>query len=493
LPLREFDYVIVGAGAAGCVLANRLSADPSVNVLLLEAGGRARHPFYRIPLAIGALRRFAHNDWGLSSEPEPGLGGSSLRLQQGKVVGGSSAINGMVHARAPADDYDSWAVPGWSYVDLLPYFARSVEAGGGPLPVRMPANPHPLDKAFIAAAGEDAHLLSFNIRDGFRATSGFAYLDPVLRRKNLQILTGAQATRWVPVSLETGAVEYLRAGKARHVIARRETIVACGAYHSPKFLLLSGLGPADASRALGIPVLADLPRVGRNLQNHVDASIAYRCPKPVTLHSLMRFDRIALAMVRAYASRTGAGAEFPGAGVAFTQGIELHLVRAVGLPQPHFRRKAEDAFSIRVILLHPQSRGTVTLRSAEPLDAPRVQLNYLTDPADLAALIRGIEAARGIVLRPALDEFRGAELSPGSEVLEPWLRANAGTQGHPAGTCRMGLDDGAVVGPDLKVRGVAGLRVVDASVMPTVVGAHTHATTVAIAERAADLILGKVT
>jgi choline dehydrogenase len=529
---RHFDYIVVGAGAAGCVLANRLSADPSVRVLVLEAGGWGIPAISEIPLSIGLLRGRARYDWRYTSEPEPFLGNRTLSLPQGRVVGGSSAINGMVYLRGRPSDYDHWRElgnEGWSWREVLPYFekaeSRAVPGRQGAVPVTQASPTNPLDEAFVHA-GELAGFprcrsfnkdpadgfgyFDFNIFRGRRWTARRSYLRPALGRANLTVRTGAQATRILFSGKRAHGVEWTSTTGAVDVAMGNEVILCAGAIGSPRLLMLSGIGDPSHLRSLSIDVVAPLAGVGSNLQNHPDVSVRYACSKPITLHSLLRADRIALAMLRAFFTGVGPAAGFPGVAGAFLRSqagftdpdLECHLVwakrAAAARPRSPFRARSqseEDGFSIRMCLLNPSSRGTVRLASRDALAAPLIRHSYLSSQADCNALVAGVRLIRDVVSRPPFDIYRGAELEPGGSIgdgagVAQWVRETLDTQGHPVGTCRMGSDELAVVDRRLAVRTIEGLRVVDASVMPVIPKANTFATTIMIAEKAFDMICG---
>jgi len=534
-PARDYDYVIVGAGTAGCVLANRLSADPACRVLLLEAGGEDRHPYLHIPLAVGRLHERMMFDWGLESECEPGLGDRPLEAMRGKVLGGSSSINIMNCTRGHPGDYDRWAAGGahgWSHAEVLPWFRRSERWAGAPRPWRGTDGPvgvtastfeDPLNDAWLAAADEAGYPRTGDLNGpdpvgfgrgqafidgGRRASAARAYLRPARGRPNLAVRTRVLVTR---VLIERGravGVEFLRDGRAHRVHAEVEVLLCAGAFNSPQVLMLSGVGPADELGRHGLSVAADLP-VGRNLQDHVAVGIAFARRTPGPFHAQMRADRIALSMLRAWLFGTGPATRLPSGIYAFLRtrpeaavpDLEFMFRCAPAHPHPWFpwlRPAGRDGFGIRPALLHPRSRGEVALRSADPSARVRIRFNLLTEADDVQVLIDGVERALALAHARPLDPFRGEMLTASADLasraaIEAWIRRTAVTVHHPAGTCRMGSPDdpGAVVDPQLRVRGVERLRVVDASVMPDMVSAHINACVLMIAERAAALIRGE--
>jgi 4-pyridoxate dehydrogenase len=528
-----YDYIIVGAGSAGCVLASRLSADAGVRVLLLEAGGHDWHPYIRVPLGMGRLHERRMFDWGFVTEPEPGLGGRSLKASRGKVLGGSSAINVMAYTRGNPGDFDRWAqkgATGWSYADVLPYFKRCETFGGGqnewrggegPLGTEFARTTDPLYAAWIeaaAAAGipytpdynaasQDGFGTSqYTIRNGRRASAASAYLRPAMRRRNLRVETGALVTRVTLRGTTVTGIEYVRRGQKREAQALREVIVAGGAFSTPQILMLSGIGPAAHLRDIGIAPVIDLP-VGRNLQDHLAVFLSFTRRKPGPFHAQMRFDRMAASMIRAYLFGTGPGTVVPGGLHAFIKtrpelavpDIEFMFRGTAVHPHlwfPAINPAYRDGFAIRPTLLHPDSRGEIRLRSADPRDPMRIAYNFFSAPNDLANLRHGFRLARGIAYQRPLDAFRDTETAPGINVksdgeIDAYIRRTAITAHHPAATCPMGHGPDAVLDHEMRVRGVERLRVVDASAMPDLVSGHLNAAVMMMAEKAADMIAGK--
>jgi choline dehydrogenase len=532
------DYVVVGAGSAGCVLANRLSADPQVRVILLEAGGRDWNPLLRVPLMTGVLLRNRHANWFYHTEPEPNLDGRRLFWPRGKVLGGSSAINGMVWTRGLPSDYDGWAqmgLPDWSFEKVLPAFRRSerhhlgaddLHGGDGPQPVSRPNTPNPLFDAFVEAgrmAGypvtddfngprqEGFGRYDFSTSGGERWSTARAFLDPVRHRPNLTIVTKAHLVRIVFEGRRVVALDVSVGGRPTRIAVGREAILACGAVNSPQVLMMSGVGDADDLARHGIPVVADVKGVGRNLQDHLLVRVEHVCNEPVTLHSTLRGDRAAAALVRAMVTKSGPAASFPlevGAFVRsdpaldtpdlqshFLPGLSTAALRLPFVKRPPVKHDGHGFFA-NIYQLRPESTGRITLRSADHRDAPVIRPNYLSSPRDRQVLREGVKILRRVFAQAPFDRFRGPELSPGPDVrtdaeIEAWMCRTADTVFHPVGTCRMGADgdEGAVVDGKLRVRGVEGLRVADASVMPRMPSSNTNAPTIMIGQRAADLIL----
>jgi choline dehydrogenase-like flavoprotein len=529
--MQDVDFVIVGAGTAGCTLAARLSEDPQARVLLLEAGGaHDRHPLVQVPLGVGKLHEHAMFDWGLESEPEPALDGRRLEAMRGKLLGGSSSINMMTITRGDAGDFDRWArngARGWSYADVLPYFRRMEGWTGTPSPLRGRDGPvrvergrfrDPLNEGWKAAGrlhgfatnedynGQTAEgfgLGQYFIHRGRRMSAARAYLRPAMGRGNLRVVTGAHATRIVFEGSRAVGVEYHVRGRPAIARAAREVVLAAGSFNTPQLLMLSGIGPADELRDHGIPVRADLP-VGHNLQDHLAVMLRFERRDHGPFRAQMRVDRMAVNMLRAWLLGSGPATTLPSDLFAFVKtrqelavpNIEFMFRCAVLHPYlwfPLLRPGYVDGYGIRPTLLHPRSRGRVRLRSADPFDRVRIAFNAFAEPADLDELHEGYECARDVAYSAPMDAFRGRQIAPDPAAVSPeavkaWIRRTAITAHHPAGTCAMGDHAQAVVDPELRVRGIEALRVADASVIPDMPSAHINACVFMIAERASDLL-----
>jgi len=526
-----YDYIIVGAGSAGCVLANRLSEDTAARVLLIEAGGRDKHPYIHIPLGLGRMHERRMFDWGYDTDPEPNLDNRRIEAMRGKVLGGSSSINVMAYTRGNPGDYDRWAqkgARGWSFADVLPYFRRcetwqggedAWRGGAGPLGTEFAKTKDPLYDAWLAAAKATGYPLTedyngrqpegfgraqFTIRDGRRSSSANAFLKPAHGRSNLTVAVNAQTTRVILDGASAKGVEYVKNGATLRAEAGREVILAAGAFNTPQILMLSGIGPAQHLRDFGVKVAADLP-VGKNLQDHLGAYMTYMRRQPGTFHRDMRVDRMALSMIRAYMFGTGPGTVVPGGLHAFVKtrpelavpDIEFMFRGTAANPHlwfPLVRPAFLDGFGIRPTLLHPDSRGELLLGSADPLQAPRIAYRFFTAPNDLPTLREGFKRARELAFHQALDRYRGEEIGPGLKVktdgeIDGWLKKSVITAHHPASTCAIGPD--GVLDPELRVRGIERLRVCDASAMPDLVSAHINACVLMMAEKGADLVRGR--
>jgi choline dehydrogenase len=527
----SFDYIVVGAGSSGCVLAARLSEDPQARVLLLEAGGSDAGNQIAMPLAWFRAMMNPAIGWGYMSEPEAHADNRRIPAPRGKVIGGCSSINGMMYSRGHPSDYDQWAqmgLRGWSFAEVLPYFRKSernwrgaTEHHGGDGPLTVSRNdPNPtIYKAIIAAAeamGFD-HLDDFHgaTQEGFstvdvtthggrRGSTAARFLRPAMARRNLTVISNALTTRILTEGGRAVGIEYERDGTVERVHADREVILSAGAFNSPQLLQLSGIGPADELRQHGIAVVQDLPWVGRNLQDHHSIRGLYEASGAFTFDSQLRFDRMALAAVQWGLFGTGAIAQMPIGAQGFVrtrEGLDRPdlqmLVSSVAMDAnvwfPLVRKRRGDYLAVAGVLLHPESTGTVTLRSANPKDKPMIHFNVLDSEGDKASFRRIIRFQRELFAQPAAAALVNSELQPGPDVqsdaeIDAYVRSVIGTAMHPTSTCAMGK----VLDEELRVLGVDGMRVVDCSSMPTIVGGNTNAPAIMLAEKAADMILGRV-
>jgi choline dehydrogenase/4-pyridoxate dehydrogenase len=534
--MDSWDYIIVGAGSAGCTLANRLTEDADVKVLVLEAGGWDRDIWIHMPLGWGRLLQERRHDWGYDTEPIAELAGRRIECARGKVIGGSSSINAMAYVRGNRGDYDRWAsygLPDWSYAHVLPYFRRqesweggasAYRGGDGPLKTEMARYEDPLVDAYAEAARTDGHpftddyngaqqegfcRMQMTIGNGRRCSGAVAYLRPAMARPNLRVEILALATRVVFEGSRAVAVEYVQNGQTRVARAEREVILAGGFINSPQLLMLSGVGDPDALKTHGIPVTVALHGVGQNLQDHPTTLITYARAEPGPLYRTMRMDRLAVALADAYLRGKGFATNLPSGITAFLKSdpseplpdIQLLFVAAPFGAKPYLpfsKPGFADGFALRAVVLRPESRGSITLASADPATPPRIHQNLLATDSDWRRMKAAIRLFRDLATRPPVRRFVKAELAPGADAIsdaaiEAHARNTAITVHHPCGTCRMGAasDETAVVDPELRVRGVEGLRVVDASVFPDLVGGNINAAVVMIAEKAADLIRGR--
>src|SRR3954470_14400973 len=520
------DYVIVGAGSAGCALAGRLSEDSSTRVLLIEAGGADRHPNIKIPAAF-AKQFKTKLDWDLATEPEPHCHGRALYIPRGKGLGGSSSMNAMLYVRGRPLDYDLWearGAAGWGWDDVRPYFLRAEHnergasehhAVGGPLHVADERSPRPLTRRFLQAAErvgipriadyngpeqDGASLCQVTQRNGRRWSAADAYLRPALERPNLEVRTGAHVLR---VELEGARAVGVRLrdkrGREEVVRAEREVLVCAGAIGSPQLLMVSGIGPADHLRSVGVDVAVDAPAVGGNLQDHPYVVCVWEATAPESLYGADKPRGLAEWLLRRSGPLTSSVAE-AFAFVRSRPGLPAADLQYHFAPAYFVDNGAEDfdghAFTMGPVLISPKSRGEIRLAAADPVAKPRIVTNALAEPEDMAALVTGVELARELAGAAPLSIVRGREIYPGENVrddadVEDFIRGRVELLYHPCGTCRMGGED-AVLDPELRVRGIEGLRVVDASVFPIIPGGNTNAPTIMVAERAADLVKGPV-
>jgi choline dehydrogenase len=519
---NAYDYVIVGAGSAGCVLAARLTEDAHTRVLLLEAGGEDAAKEVHIPAAFSKLYKTAV-DWNYSTEPEPFLRDRRLYWPRGKMLGGSSSMNAMIYMRGNPLDYDHWAAlgnEGWSFADVLPYFKKSemqqrgaseYHGTSGPLCVSELRCVNELTRAFLAAAGElgmpansdfngarqdGAGLYQVTQKNGRRHSAADAYLRPAMSRKNLTVITHAHASRVIFENQRAVGIEYVSDDAKHTACADREVILSGGSINSPQLLLLSGIGPSDEIERAGIRPIHDLPGVGKNLQDHPMVSVGYLCTKPVAMATAESIPNL----LRYFIAKTGPlVSNVAEAGIFHRTRAELQIPDLQLLFGPAYyvnhglNPRKDHCFGFGPTLVTPESHGSVSLKSANPLDPPSIRANYLSTDKDMRAIVEGVKLSRRLAHSRSFAAYRGEELHPGAGVqsdgeIAEFIRSEAQTLYHPVGTCKMGNDPMAVVNAQLRVRGVERLRVVDASVMPRIIAGNTNAPTIMIAEKAADMI-----
>ena len=531
-PGESFDYIIVGAGSAGCVLADRLSADGTRRVLLLEYGGSDRSIFIQMPSALSIPMNMPKYNWFYHTEPEPHLDGRRMHTPRGKVLGGSSSINGLVYIRGNPHDFERWAregAAGWSYADVLPYFKRAetraeggneYRGGSGKLQTCYGRLTNPLHAAWLDAADEAGYTRSADVNgysqegfgrmdmtvaDGVRCSAANAYLRPAMRRPNLKVVTHALATRILFEGRRVRGVEYSREGVSRRAWANVEVILCGGPINSPQLLKLSGIGPAAELRAHGIDVIADRRGVGENLQDHLEFYFQGACREPITLYSSINWWNRALIGARWLLRKDGLGAtnhfETCGfirsrPGIAYPD-IQYHFL-PMAVAYDGSTLAQEHGFQAHVGPMRSKSRGWVRLASPNPFDKPRILFNYLSEPDDWTEMRACVRLTREIFAQPAFDRYRGREIQPGADVqadeqIDAFIRAKVESAYHPSCSCKMGgsNDPRAVVDPETRVYGVEGLRVVDSSIMPSVTTGNLNAPTIMLAEKAADHILGR--
>lgn len=528
---ETFDYIIVGSGSAGSVLADRLSADGQNQVLVLEFGGKDNSVYIQMPTAFSIPLNKPRFDWGFHTEPEPGLNGRSIHQARGKVIGGSSSINGMAYVRGCAGDFEEWVergAEGWGYADVLPYFKRAEDcihgedayrSTGGPVGVCNGNNmKNPLYRAFIEAGRQAGYgetndyngyrqegfcRMDMSVRDGVRSSTANAYLKPALGRSNLKLQMHALTTRILMEGRKAVGVEYRKQGKTYRVAARKEVLLCASAFNSPKLLMLSGIGPAEHLKEMGIDVVHDLSGVGQNLHDHLEVWIQQTCTQKITLNS--KLNPLAQLLIGAqwffFKSGLGASNHFESNGYIRSRAglkypdLQYHFL-AGAIAYDGSSAAEGHGFQAHLGANKPTSRGWLKLRSSDPEAPPRIFFNYLHTEEDKQAYRDGVRLTREIFAQPAFDPYRGEELMPGDKVqsddeIDNWVADNAETAYHPCGSCRMGTDANAVVDPQCRVHGIENLRVVDSSIMPTVTNGNINAPTIMIGERAADMILGR--
>ena len=521
-----YDYIIIGAGSAGCVLANRLSENPSNKVLLIEAGGSDINPMIHIPLMCGALFPLSINNWFYKSEPDPNLNNRTIFIPRGKTLGGSSSINGMVYIRGHKRDYDLWrqqGCVGWSFEEVLPYFKKSenhlerkdsFHGNKGPLFVTRSHTENELFDAFInsgISAGysftddfngdeqEGFGRYDFTIAYGRRQSTAKAFLKPIRKRSNLHVITNAHVKKINFVEKRAVSVTYQKVGETFVVPVNSEIIISAGTINSPAILLASGIGKGKDLNNLNIDTIVDLPGVGQNLQDHVAVYVQHLCKKPITIRSMFKPHVAPLAIMQAILFKKGPASVFPLEGGGFVKtraeldipDIQFHFLPGLG---PGMGGMKKHGFFSNINCLRPESRGYIKLNANEINGKPEIYTNFLSEYKDLEVLREGVKILRKVFSQRNFDELRGSEQTPGASVssdddLESWIKETAETIYHPVGTCKMGLDKMSVVDPELKLIGIENVRVADASIMPTIIGGNTNAPAIMIAEKASDLIL----
>lgn len=525
----KYDYIIAGGGSAGCVLANRLSEDPSVSVLLIEAGGADRNFLYHWPAGFAKMTK-GIGSWGWSTVPQQHMQNRVLWYTQAKVIGGGSTINAQIYTRGNAQDYDAWrdeeGCEGWGFRDILPYFKRAegnerfhndYHGGDGPLGVSMPRGALPVCDAFIRAGQQfgmpynpdfngrrQAGIGYYQLtqRDARRSSASVAFLDPVSERPNLTVLTDRQVLRVVIEKGRAVGIEVAGRSGPERILAEREVLVTSGGIGSPRLLLMSGIGPADHLRSVGIDVVHDLPGVGENLQDHVDICVISECTGNHSYDSVQRLDRTVLAGLQYMLFKTGpvvsslfeTGAFWYADPDARSPDIQFHFGQGSGI-EKGIAKLENPGVTLNSAFMRPRSRGTVRLASSDPADAPLIDPNYWEDPYDREMSLRGLQMAREIMSQEALKPYIKREVLPGNAADNPqslfdYACRMAKTDHHPVGTCKMGHDEMAVVDTQLRVHGIMGLRVCDSSIMPTINSSNTNAPTIMIGEKASDLVRG---